>query len=186
MTETVIVGYARTPIGRFNGGLAPMPAADLGAVTIRAALEHAGVAPDQVGYVVMGHVLQAGQGQITARQAAVKAGVPMEVPAVTVNKVCLSGMTAIADADRLIRAGDFDVVVAGGMESMTNAPYLLPKGRFGFRMGNGEVVDAMMWDGLTDPFEHVTMGASSDAVNARLQISREEQDEWSARSHERA
>ncbi|MDP9023241.1 MAG: acetyl-CoA C-acetyltransferase [Actinomycetota bacterium] len=184
--QTVIVGYARTPIARFSGGLAPLSATNLGAIAIDAALRKAGVAPEQVGYVVMGHVLQAGQGQITARQAAVEAGVPMTTPAVTVNKVCLSGMTAIADADRLIRAGDFDVVVAGGMESMTNAPYLLPQGRFGYRMGDGTLVDAMMWDGLTDPFEHVSMGAASDDVNTRLQIDREAQDEWAARSHERA
>ncbi len=185
-TQTVVVGYARTPIGKFNGGLAPLSAMELGGRAITAALDRAGVDPEQVGYVVMGHVLQAGQGQITARQAAVEADIPMTTPAVTINKVCLSGMTAVADADRLIRAGDFDVVVAGGMESMTNAPYLLPDGRFGHRMGDGKVVDSMMWDGLTDPFEQVSMGESSDDVNNRLEISREVQDEWSARSHERA
>jgi acetyl-CoA C-acetyltransferase len=184
--ETVIVGYARTPIGKFNGGLAPLSAMDLGAVAIEEALKRAQVESDQVDFVTMGHVLQAGQGQITARQAAVRAGVPMGVPAVTVNKVCLSGMTAVGDADRYIRAGDFDVVLAGGMESMTNAPYLLPDGRFGHRMGDGKVVDSMMWDGLTDPFDQVSMGDASDDVNTRLEISREEQDEWSARSHERA
>jgi acetyl-CoA C-acetyltransferase len=185
-TETVVVGYARTPIGRFNGGLAPLAAVDLGGKAMATALERAGVAPDDVGYVVMGHVLQAGQGQITARQAAVEAGIPMTTAAVTVNKVCLSGMTALGDADRLIRDGLFDIVVAGGMESMTNAPYLLPQGRFGHRMGDGKVVDVMMWDGLTDPFEHVSMGESSDEVNDRLGIDRQVQDEWSARSHERA
>ncbi|MBW3562684.1 MAG: acetyl-CoA C-acetyltransferase [Actinobacteria bacterium] len=182
----MIVGYARTPIGKFNGGLAPLSAMELGGRAITAALERSGVEPDQVGYVVMGHVIQAGQGQITARQAAVGADIPMTTPAVTINKVCLSGMTAVADADRLIRAGDFDVVVAGGMESMTNAPYLLPDGRFGHRMGDGKVVDSMMWDGLTDPFEKVSMGESSDDVNKRLEIDRHVQDEWSARSHERA
>jgi acetyl-CoA C-acetyltransferase len=185
-TETVVVGYARTPIGRFNGGLAPLEAVDIGGRAIAEALDRAGVSPDQVGYVVMGHVVQAGTGQITARQAAVKADIPMTTAAVTVNKVCLSGMTAIADADRLVRDGAFDIIVAGGMESMTNAPYLLPGGRFGHRLGDGEVVDSMMWDGLTDPFEHVSMGESSDAVNARLDISREEQDAWASRSHERA
>jgi acetyl-CoA C-acetyltransferase len=185
-TETVVVGYARTPIGRFNGGFTGLQAVDLGGRAISAAIERSGVSPDDVGYVVMGHVIQAGLGQITARQAAVKAGIPMTTAAVTVNKVCLSGMTAVADADRLIREGLFDVVVAGGMESMTNAPYLLPDGRFGHRMGDGKVVDSMMWDGLTDPFEHVSMGESSDAVNTRLEIDRQVQDEWSARSHERA
>ncbi|MGH3441389.1 MAG: acetyl-CoA C-acetyltransferase, partial [Nitriliruptorales bacterium] len=185
-SETVIVGAARTPIGKFQGGLSPLTAMDLGSRAITAALRRGGVDPDQVGYVVMGHVLQAGQGQITARQAAVKANIPMTTPAVTVNKVCLSGMTAIADADRLVRDGLFDVVVAGGMESMSNAPYLLPEARTGLRMGEKKLVDSMMWDGLVDPFDQVSMGEGSDEVNARLEISREAQDEWSARSHERA
>jgi acetyl-CoA C-acetyltransferase len=186
MTEAVIVGYARTPIGRFGGGLAGLTAMDLGGRAIAAALERSGVAPDQVESTIMGHVLQAGQGQITARQAARKAGIPMDVPALTVNKVCLSGMTAIALADQAIRLGEADVVVAGGMESMSNAPYLLPKARTGYRMGNGTLVDAMIHDGLWCAFDDEHMGAGSDKMNERHGISRAAQDEWSAMSHERA
>jgi len=186
MTETVIVGYARTPIGKMGGGLKPLTAMDLGTKAIKAALDHSGCPPDQVGYVIMGHVIQAGQGEITSKQAAVHADIPMEVPCTTTNKVCLSGMTAIAEADRHIRVGDFDIVVAGGMESMTNAPYLLPEARFGYKRGSGEIIDAMMWDGLTDPFEHKPMGAVSDPPNEELGISREEQDEYSVESHQRA
>jgi acetyl-CoA C-acetyltransferase len=186
MQDAVIVGYARTPIGKFNGGLASMTAMDLGGVAVRAALERAGVGPDQVDSVIMGHVLQAGQGQITARQAADKAGIPMRVPALTVNKVCLSGMTAVALARQAIQLGEAEVVVAGGMESMTNAPYLLPKARSGYRMGNGEVVDAMIHDGLWCAFDNCHMGAGSDAKNTEYGIGRAEQDEWSAQSHERA
>lgn len=182
----MILAAARTPIGRFGAGLAGMAATDLGAVAIRAALERAGVAGDRVDAVVMGQVLQAGAGQITARQAAVAAGVPREVPAITVNKVCLSGVTAIAMADQMIRAGEADVVVAGGMESMSQAPYLLPKARSGMRLGHGEVVDSMIHDGLWSTFTRQHMGESSDEVNARLGIGREEQDAWAARSHERA
>src|SRR5262245_33723663 len=148
MTRSVIVAGARTPIGRFQGSLGGSDAVDLGAIAIRAAVERSGVAPDQVEYVVMGHVIQAGTGQITARQAAVDAGIPKETPAVTVNKVCLSGTSAIAIADQMIRAGELDVAVAGGMESMTNAPYLLPKARTGSRLGDAPLVDAMIHDGL--------------------------------------
>lgn len=186
MNEAVIVGYARTPLGKFGGGLASLTAMDLGGVAIKGALERPGVPPEQVQYVIMGHVIQAGQGQITARQAAFKAGVGMGVPALTVNKVCLSGMTAIALADQAIRLGEHDVVVAGGMESMSNAPYLLPKARSGYRMGNGELVDAMIHDGLWCAFEGAHMGTGSDQMNVRYEISRQAQDEWSAMSHERA
>ena len=185
-TEPVIVAGARTPIGRFGGALAPLEAVDLGGLAIAAALGRAGVAPDAVEHVVMGHVLQAGQGQITARQAAVRAGIPMTVPALTVNKVCLSGLNAIATAAQYVELGQAGLLVAGGMESMTNAPYLVPGARFGVRMGNGELVDAMVHDGLWDAFEHVHMGGLSDRANARLGIDRARQDEWAARSHERA
>ncbi|HVM21335.1 MAG TPA: acetyl-CoA C-acetyltransferase [Egibacteraceae bacterium] len=186
MNEAVIVGYARTPIGKFGGGLSSMSAMDLGGVAIKGALERSGVPGDAVEYVVMGHVLQAGQGQITARQAAFRAGIGMNTPALTVNKVCLSGMSAIALANQAISLGEFDVVVAGGMESMSNAPYLLPKARTGYRMGNGQLVDAMIHDGLWCAFDDGHMGEGSDKVNTELQISREAQDEWSAASHERA
>ncbi len=186
MNEAVIVGYARTPIGKFQGGLSSMTAMDLGGVAIKGALERSGVPGDAVEYVVMGHVLQAGQGQITARQAAYRAGIGYGTPALTVNKVCLSGMSAIALANAAIQLGEFDVVVAGGMESMSNAPYLLPKARTGYRMGNGSVVDSMIHDGLWCAFDDGHMGEGSDKVNTKLQISREAQDEWSAMSHERA
>jgi acetyl-CoA C-acetyltransferase len=185
-TEPVIVAGARTPVGRFNGALAPFAAVDLGGLAIAAALDRAGVAPEAVEHVVMGHVLQAGQGQITARQAAVRAGVPMTVPALTVNKVCLSGLNAIATAAQYVELGQAGLLVAGGMESMTGAPYLLPKARQGVRMGHAELVDAMLHDGLWDAFDDVHMGDLSDQVNARLGIGRAEQDEWAARSHERA
>src|SRR5687768_18421989 len=157
---------------------------DLGGVAIAAALERSGVSGDQVDYVVMGQVLQAGQGQITARQAAVKGGVPMSVPALTINKVCLSGLSAIAMADQLIRAGEFDVVVAGGMESMTQAPYLLPKGRSGYRYGNAEILDATFHDGLFDALDKMAMGEATETVNDKHGFTREEQDEYAARSHE--
>jgi acetyl-CoA C-acetyltransferase len=186
MTRTVIVAGARTPIGRFQGGFAELNAQQLGGVAIAGALERAGLAGGQVDYVIMGQVLQAGQGQITARQAAVAAGVPMEVPCLTVNKVCLSGLDAIALADQLIRAGEVETVVAGGMESMTGAPYALPAARRGARMGDTPLVDLMVHDGLWCAFDHVHMGESTDAACARLGISRAEQDEWAARSHERA
>jgi acetyl-CoA C-acetyltransferase len=183
---TVIVGFARTPIGRFGGGFASLSAVELGATAIRAALERSGVAPGTIDETLFGHVLQAGTGQITSRQAAVAAGVPMSVPATTINKVCLSGMTAIAMADKDIRLGEATFVVAGGMESMTNAPYLLPQGRYGMRMGDSTVVDSMTHDGLWCAFDHCIMGESSDAKSTRLGIGRAEQDEWSAESHRRA
>ncbi|WP_017558346.1 acetyl-CoA C-acetyltransferase [Nocardiopsis baichengensis] len=186
MPGSVIVSGARTPIGRLLGSLAPLEAVDLGAAAIGAALERAGLAGDQVGYVVMGQVLQAGQGQIPSRQAAVKAGVPMDVPSLTINKVCLSGLDAIALADQLIAAGEFDVVVAGGMESMTNAPHLLPKARKGYKYGAIEVLDATDHDGLTDAFDGDSMGASTERHNARLGLTREEQDAFAALSHQRA
>lgn len=186
MQDIVIVGYARTPIGKFMGGYASLTAMDLGGRAIAGALAHAGVAPEQVDAVYMGHVLQAGQGQITARQAAVKGGIGMGVPATTINKVCPSGMAAIGLARHTLIAGDADVVVAGGMESMTNAPYLLPGARAGFRMGNAAAVDSMVHDGLWCAFDDSHMGEGSDAMNTTYGISREAQDEWSAMSHERA
>src|SRR6184192_560432 len=183
---SVIVAGARTPFGRFGGAFKDVPAKSLGAHAIRAALERSGVEGKDVDYVIMGQVLQAGAGQITARQAAIEAGIPQEVPALTINKVCLSGLNAIALADQLIRAGEVEVVVAGGMESMSEAPYLAPKARFGARMGNTEIVDSMVHDGLWSTFTKQHMGESSDEVNRELEIAREEQDEWAARSHQRA
>jgi acetyl-CoA C-acetyltransferase len=185
-TTSVIVHGARTPMGKLQGALKDLSAADLGGAAIAGALERSGVAPDQVQYVIMGHVLQAGAGQITARQAAVKAGIPMAVPALTINKVCLSGLDAIALADQLIRLGEFDVIVAGGMESMTNAPHLLPGSRAGYKYGSLEVLDSMAHDGLTDAFEHISMGAMTDAGTTALGITRAAQDEFGARSHQRA
>ena len=182
----MIVAGARTPFGKFGGAFKDVPAVSLGAHAIRAALQRSGVGFDQVDYVIMGQVLQAGAGQITARQAAIEAGIPQEVPAITINKVCLSGLNAIALADQLIRAGEVEVVVAGGMESMSEAPYLVPKARFGARMGNTEMVDSMVHDGLWSTFLKQHMGESSDEVNSELEISREDQDAWAARSHERA
>jgi acetyl-CoA C-acetyltransferase len=183
---SVIVGGARTPFGKFGGAFKEVPAKTLGAHAIRAALERSRVAPGDVDYVIMGQVLQAGAGQITARQAAIEAGIPQEVPAITINKVCLSGINAIALADQLIRAGEVEVVVAGGMESMSEAPYLFPKARFGARMGNAEVVDSMIHDGLWSTFTEQHMGESSDEVNNELELTREDQDAWAARSHQRA
>jgi acetyl-CoA C-acetyltransferase len=183
MTRSYLVAGVRTPIGRFQGGLAPLRAVDLGAVVIREALERAGVAPDQVEYTIMGHVLQAGQGQITARQAAVAAGIPIDVPAITINKVCPSGTAAIAMADQLIRAGELEIAVAGGMESMTNAPYVLPKGREGERLGNTPMVDVMIHDGLWSAFDDQHMGAGTDEMNREYGVAREEQDVWAVRSH---
>ncbi|MDX3358039.1 acetyl-CoA C-acetyltransferase, partial [Streptomyces sp. ME01-24h] len=182
----MIVAGARTPMGRLLGSLRAFSGAELGAVAIRAALERAGIGGDQVQYVIMGQVLQAGAGQIPARQAAVKAGIPMSVPALTINKVCLSGLDAIALADQLIRAGEFDVVVAGGQESMTNAPHLLPKSREGFKYGAVQMLDVMAHDGLTDAFENIAMGESTEKHNTRLGIGRAEQDEIAALSHQRA
>jgi len=183
---SVIVAGARTPIGKLAGALKDFSAMDLGGIAIKAALERSGVTGDQVDYVIMGHVLQAGQGQITARQAAVKGGIPMDVPALTINKVCLSGLDAIALADQLIRAGEVEIVVAGGMESMTNAPYLLPKARQGYRYGNAEILDATFHDGLFDAFDRVPMGEGTERHNGRYDLTREEQDEFAARSHELA
>jgi len=185
-STSVIVAGARTPMGRLLGSLRTFSGADLGGVAIKAALDRAGIGGDQVQYVIMGQVLQAGAGQIPARQAAVKAGIPMSVPALTINKVCLSGLDAIALADQLIRAGEFDVVVAGGQESMTNAPHLLPKSREGYKYGAVEMLDAMAHDGLTDAFENIAMGESTEKHNTRLGIARPEQDEVAARSHQRA
>ena len=185
-TTSVIVAGARTPMGRLLGSLKSFSGADLGGFAIKAALDRAGVAGDQVQYVIMGQVLQAGTGQIPARQAAVKAGIPMSVPALTVNKVCLSGLDAIALADQLIRAGEFEVIVAGGQESMTNAPHLLPKSREGFKYGAVEMLDSMAYDGLTDSFEDIAMGASTEKHNTRLGIERPVQDEFGALSHQRA
>jgi acetyl-CoA C-acetyltransferase len=186
MTRSVIVGAVRTPVGRFGSGLRSRSAVELGAVAIAEALARAGVSPADVDYVLMGHVLQAGTGQITARQAAIAAGIPLEVPAITLNKVCLSSLTAVALADQLIRAGELEVAVAGGMESMTNAPYLVPGVRWGMRMGPAELVDTMIHDGLWSTFTGQHMGESSDQVNDALGISRKEQDAWAARSHQRA
>jgi acetyl-CoA C-acetyltransferase len=186
MPGSVIVGGARTPIGKLSGALAGFSAMDLGGFAIAAALERAGVTADQVDYVFMGQVLQAGQGQITARQAAVKGGISMSVPATTVNKVCLSGLNSIFLADLLISAGVADVVVAGGMESMTKAPYLLPGARAGYRLGDGELVDSMMYDGLYCQFDHCAMGLSTERYNDVAGISRQAQDSFSALSHERA
>jgi acetyl-CoA C-acetyltransferase len=186
MTRSVIVDGARTPIGKFRGALAGFSAAQLGGLAIRAALERTGVAPDQVEYVIMGHVIQAGTGQITSRQAAIAAGIPREIPSITVNKVCLSGTSAVAIADQMIRAGELDVVVAGGMESMTNAPFVLPKARDGARLGDSPMLDAMIHDGLWCAFDDRHMGEGTDAVNAELGITRAEQDVWAARSHLRA
>ena len=187
MTGSVIVGSARTPIGKLSGVFAGLSATDLGGVAIKRALERAGIDAEQVDYVLMGQVLQAGAGQITARQAAYKAGVAMTVPAMTLNKVCLSGINAIYLADQMINNGDAEVVVAGGMESMTNAPYLLPGARAGYRMGNNEIVDSMIYDGLWCAFDAVHMGAGTENYVGQVgYITREAQDELAAKSHERA
>jgi len=186
MPGSVIIAGARTPIGKLSGALAGFSAMDLGGFAIAAALERAGVAPDAVDYVFMGQVLQAGQGQITARQAATRAGIPMSVPSTTINKVCLSGLNTIYLADLLISAGEADVVVAGGMESMTQAPYLLPGARAGYRLGDGTLVDSMMYDGLYCQFDHCAMGLSTEKYNREAKITREAQDAFSALSHERA
>jgi len=186
MPGSVLVAGARTPVGKLLGSLTDFQGVDLGGVAIEAALSRAGIAGDQVDYVIMGQVLQAGAGQITARQAAVKGGIPMTVPAITINKVCLSGLDAIALADQLISAGEYDVVVAGGMESMTNAPHLLAGARKGYKYGNGTLLDSMAHDGLFCAFDQVAMGESTERYNATLGIGRAEQDAFAARSHERA
>ncbi len=186
MREAVIVGGARTPIGRLLGSLSGFTGAQLGGLAIKAALERAGLPGDRVEYVIMGQVLQAGEGQIPARQAAVAAGIPMSVPALSVNKVCLSGLDAIALAAQLIRAGEFDVIVAGGMESMSQAPHLLKGSRRGVKYGDTALADSMALDGLTDAFDQVSMGESTERHNGRLGISRQDQDAFAARSHQLA
>src|SRR5215469_344667 len=184
--QPVIVGGARTPVGRLLGSLASKSASELGGIAIAGALGRAGIGPDRVQYVIMGHVLQAGAGQITARQAAVAAGLGMDIPALTVNKVCLSGLDAIALASQLVRIGEYDVIVAGGMESMTRAPHLLPNSRVGYKYGPVQLEDSMALDGLTDAFDHLSMGESTDRAVRRLGLTREEQDEFAAASHQRA
>jgi acetyl-CoA C-acetyltransferase len=186
VTQSVIVAGARTPMGKMLGALKDFSGAQLGGVAIKAALERAGVSPDQVQYVIMGQVLTAGAGQIPARQAAVAAGIPMDVPALTVNKVCLSGIDAIALADQLIRAGEFDIVVAGGQESMTQAPHLLTNSREGYRFGEVTALDHMAYDGLFCAFDQCAMGSSTEKYNSRYEITREDQDEFAARSHQLA
>lgn len=186
MSNAVITGIARTPIGRYGGALKPLRAVELGGEAIAAAVERSGTDPSVIDEVIFGHVLQAGEGQITARQAAVEGGLPMTVPSVTVNKVCLSGMSAIGLADRAIKAGDSKFVLTGGMESMSNAPHVVRELRWGARMGDVEMVDVMQHDGLFCAFDQCTMGESSDRKNQRLGIGRDEQDEWAARSHQLA
>jgi acetyl-CoA C-acetyltransferase len=187
MSGSVIVAGARTPVGRLLGGLKDLSAAELGGVAIKQTLEKAGISGDQVDYVILGHVIQAGAGQITARQAAHQGGIPLTIPSITINKVCLSGINAIALADQLIRAGEHDIVVAGGMESMTNAPHLLPKSREGFKYGDVKLVDSMAHDALFDYFTTQGMGNLTESYNlAGSNLTREEQDEFSARSHQLA
>jgi acetyl-CoA C-acetyltransferase len=186
MNRSVIVAAVRTPFGRLGGGLARHPATELGGLAIRSALERAGLEAGEVEYVIMGQVLQAGAGQAPARQAAIGAGIPKEVPADTINKVCASSIRAVEIADLMIRAGEHELVVTGGMESMSNAPYLLPKARFGYRLGNGQVLDHMVFDGLTSSFDGLHMVQQASKVSRELGIAREDQDEWAARSHRRA
>jgi acetyl-CoA C-acetyltransferase len=186
VARSVIVSAVRTPFGRLGGGLAAHSATELGSIAIRAALERVGLEPAEVEYAIMGQVLQAGAGQAPARQAAVGAGIPKEIPADTINKVCASSIRALEIADLMIRAGGHGLVVTGGMESMSNAPYLLPKARFGYRLGNGEVVDHLVFDGLVSTFDGLHMIEQASKVSRELGISREEQDEWAYRSHQRA
>ena len=186
MGSSIIVSAVRTPFGRLGGGLASHTAVELGSAAIAAALERVTLEPESVGYVFMGQVLQAGAGQAPARQAAIGAGIPKGVPAETVNKVCASSLRAVVLADLLIRAGQADVVVAGGMESMSNAPYLLPKARFGYKLGNGELVDHAVFDGLTSSFDGRHMVEQASYVSRELEISREDQDAWAFRSQQRA
>jgi acetyl-CoA C-acetyltransferase len=186
MPKTVILGAARTPFGKMGGGLASLDATDLGGTAISAALERAEVAPEQVEHVVFGQVLQAGQGQIPSRQAQIKAGIPKEVSSETVNKVCASGLRSAGMVDQAVRAGDLDVAVAGGMESMSNAPYLLQQARFGYRMGDAKALDAMVHDGLTNPFSGKGMGEEADEVGGELEITRADMDKFALRSHELA
>jgi acetyl-CoA C-acetyltransferase len=186
MAGTVIAAGARTPIGKLSGALSSFSAAELGGFAIAEALKRAGITGDQVDMVIMGHVIEAGAGQITARQAAIAGGIPMSVPATTINKVCLSGLNAIYLADLMINAGEADIVIAGGMESMTQAPYLLPGARAGYRLGDNKVIDSMMYDGLTCAFDDCAMGLSTDRYNQKLGITRERQDAFSAGSHAKA
>jgi acetyl-CoA C-acetyltransferase len=186
MSKTVILGAARTPIGKMGGGLSTLDATELGAVAIGAALERAGVEPEQVEHVVMGQVLQAGQGQIPSRQAQIKAGIPKEVSSETINKVCASGLRSCVIIDQAIRAGDLQIAVGGGMESMSSAPYLLPGARFGFRMGDTKALDAMVHDGLTNPFSGKQMFVEATAIGDELELTRADLDRWALRSHELA
>ena len=186
MPQTVILSAARTPIGKLGGGLAKLDATELGATAIRGALERADVEPGQVQHVVMGQVLQAGQGQIPSRQAQIKAGIPKEVSSETINKVCASGIRAAGLLDASIRAGDLEIGVGGGMESMSNAPYMLKQARFGFRMGDGKAIDAMIHDGLTNPFSGKHMAHEASEVAAELEMTRADMDRWALRSHELA
>jgi acetyl-CoA C-acetyltransferase len=186
MPQTVILGAARTPFGKMGGALASFDATDLGGTAIAAALERSGVGPDQVQKVVMGQVLQAGQGQIPSRQAQIKGGIPKEVPSETINKVCASGIRAIGIIDTAVRAGDVQTGVAGGMESMSSAPYLLPNARFGYRMGDAKAIDAMIHDGLTNPFSGKHMMEEASEVASELELTRPDMDRWALRSHELA
>ena len=186
MSRSVIVSTVRTPFGKLGGSLADKEATELGSIVIRAGLERAGLEPSEVEYVIMGQVLQAGAGQAPARQAAIGAGIPIEVGADTINKVCASSIRAVEIADQMIRAGDHELVVTGGMESMSNAPYLLKKARFGYRLGNGELIDSMVFDGLTSTFDKLHMVQQASKVARELGVSREDQDGWALRSHERA
>jgi acetyl-CoA C-acetyltransferase len=186
MPKTVILSAARTPIGKLGGGLSSLDATELGGTAIRAALERADVAPEQVQHVIMGQVLQAGQGQIPSRQAQIKGGIPKEIPSETINKVCASGIRAAALLDTAIRAGDLEIGVGGGMESMSKSPYMLKEARFGFRMGDAKAIDAMISDGLTNPFNGKHMGADNDAVSAEMELTRADMDRWALRSHELA
>src|SRR5436309_6235358 len=186
MSRSVIVSAVRTPFGKLNGGLAAYPATELGAIAIRSGLERVGLEGREVGYVFMGQVLEAGAGQAPARQAAVGAGIPIDVPSDTVNKGCASSIRAVEIADSMIRAGDVELVVTGGMESMTNAPYALPKARKGYRMGDGTLLDLMIWDGLRSTFDELHMVQQAAKVARELGVSREDQDAWAFRSHERA
>ncbi|MDQ3066546.1 MAG: acetyl-CoA C-acetyltransferase [Actinomycetota bacterium] len=186
MTRSVIVSAVRTPFGKLGGGLAGHRATELGSIVIKAALERVGLEPHEPEYVIMGQVLQGGAGQAPARQASIGAGLPKETPADTINKVCASSIRAIQIADTIIRAGDLEVIVTGGMESMSNAPYVLQKARFGYRLGHGELVDSMIFDGLTDAYDHMHMVQHNSMVSRELGITREEQDAWAFRSHQRA
>src|SRR5438067_7446977 len=186
MSRSVIVSAVRTPFGKLNGGLAAYPATELGAITIRAGLERIGIEGREIEYVIMGQVLQGGAGQAPARQAAVVAGIPVDVPSDTINKVCASSIRAVEIADLMIRAGGHQVIVAGGMESMTNAPYALAKARFGYRLGDGTLIDLTTHDGLISTFDERHMIEQASFVSRELGISREEQDTWALRSHQRA